>query len=66
MPDTKGKNLLRIKATLKSIKMNVITILCTVLLLFGGTYSASSDSKVISLDEDNWRALLENEWMVEL
>lgn len=37
------------------------------LLLFCGlSNSVSSNSKVIHLDEDNWRAILQNEWMVEL
>lgn len=44
----------------------IVNFLCAFLIVFCvNTRSASSNSKVISLNEENWRELLENEWMVE-
>ncbi|XP_034243920.1 thioredoxin-related transmembrane protein 1 [Thrips palmi] len=45
-----------------SVKLGVLSV-ALVLAIFAGT--AYSRSKVITLDEDNWDVMLEQEWMVE-
>lgn len=37
-----------------------------VLVLTVNVIRASENTKVINLNEDNWRTVLENEWMIEL
>lgn len=37
-----------------------------VLLLATNTFSNAETTKVIDLNEENWRSVLENEWMIEL
>lgn len=46
-----------------TVKLGVLSV-ALVLAIFAGT--AYSRSKVITLDEDNWDMMLEQEWMVEL
>lgn len=45
-----------------SVKLGALAF---VLALFAGT-AYCLRSKVITLDEDNWEVMLEDEWMVEL
>lgn len=35
-------------------------------LAFISSAVAVSDTKIINLDDDNWRTILENEWMIKL
>lgn len=37
-----------------------------VILLAWNAIALAEKSKVIDLNEDNWRAVLEKEWMIEL
>lgn len=46
--------------------MNLRIVLCTIALLYSyNVIAAIEHSQVIRLNEDNWRAVLENEWMIE-
>lgn len=38
----------------------------TVLLLVLNSIAFADQAKVINLNEDNWRTVLDNEWMIEL
>lgn len=38
----------------------------TVLLLVLNSISFAEQAKVIDLNEDNWRTVLDKEWMIEL
>lgn len=37
-----------------------------VVVLAINSFVVAEQTKVISLDENNWRSVLENEWMIEL
>lgn len=48
-----------------SLKLIYGTVV-VVLAININSFVAADPSKVISLDENNWRNVLENEWMIEL
>lgn len=41
-------------------------LIFVIALIYGENVLSVKSSKVIDLNEDNWRAILENEWMIEL
>lgn len=48
--------------------MQILRRIVNILLLLYCAYfvKASQGNSIINLDENNWRIVLENEWMIEL